>query len=233
MSAKSEPEKTPKPADLEAIEARASAATPGPWTSPWIGDSTCRDAILGGGGEVVGVTWRDGWHLAVTQADAEFIAAARTDVPALVAELRQLRAELAGQHRPGAYPAPILVPLRTTTGLNAREHPMARAKRVKSERDAVSRALRKALGAPRHRCSGVVTLPCVVVLTRVGPRADLADSDGTSGGLKAVRDAVAAYLGVDDGSDWLRWEYAQERGEWGVRVEFRAAQPFDAPPPGV
>lgn len=56
--------------DLDAIEIRASLATPGRWR-PW-------DR---------GVSRRE---------DAEFITAARTDVPALAAEVRRLRARVAG-----------------------------------------------------------------------------------------------------------------------------------------
>ncbi|KUN03176.1 hypothetical protein AQI95_24790 [Streptomyces yokosukanensis] len=78
--------------NLDAIETRATTATPGPWctvgaevfqgteytpdVSPWIGE-TCRAS--GGMGK----------------ADAEFIAHAREDVPRLVTEVRRLRAELA------------------------------------------------------------------------------------------------------------------------------------------
>ncbi|MGN7133404.1 hypothetical protein ACTHQY_09035 [Rhodococcoides corynebacterioides] len=66
--------------DLDAIEARADAATVGPWT------------LIGGGEYVTGagllVAPDDG---GVSSDDAEFIAHARTDVPVLVAEVRRLR----------------------------------------------------------------------------------------------------------------------------------------------
>lgn len=52
--------------ELKAIEARANAATPGPWMK--------------------GVTYDHGRN-------AEFIAASRTDVPALAAEVRRLKEE--------------------------------------------------------------------------------------------------------------------------------------------
>ncbi|MEU7771250.1 hypothetical protein AB0C44_07980 [Micromonospora taraxaci] len=67
--------------DLDAIEARATAATAGPWT-------TGEDGLVWPpqmGDPVSGSVWLP---------DAEFIAAARTDVPSLVAEVRRLRAEL-------------------------------------------------------------------------------------------------------------------------------------------
>lgn len=82
--------------DLDAIEARANAATPGPWNA-W---------DRGVGFHIALGDERDDWGRPEDllpeglrtdigrRADAEFIAAARTDVPALVAEVRRLRAEL-------------------------------------------------------------------------------------------------------------------------------------------
>ena len=95
--------------DIDAIEARANAATPGPWRSTWgddgtappkhpdFGEETTIEAVglEGIDGKVVGLLWYDGLHTACREDDAAFIAAARTDVPALVAEVRRLRAELA------------------------------------------------------------------------------------------------------------------------------------------
>jgi hypothetical protein len=53
--------------DLDAIEARANAATPGPW--------------------------KEGSNDVYSVRNAAFIAAARTDVPALIARVRELEAE--------------------------------------------------------------------------------------------------------------------------------------------
>jgi hypothetical protein len=66
--------------DLQAIEARANAATPGPWQLTGGRDEVYD--IIGDGRDVV---------QQVLSPDAEFIASARTDVPALVAEVRRLR----------------------------------------------------------------------------------------------------------------------------------------------
>jgi hypothetical protein len=93
--------------ELSAIEWRVAAATPG----PWVGWMESRHGIGGtsfiqlrvdaeeddeiyltratSGREVVGV---DAW----TDADIEFIAGARQDVPRLVNEFRRLRAVLDG-----------------------------------------------------------------------------------------------------------------------------------------
>lgn len=68
--------------DLPAIRARAEAATPGPWVSDgsvW-GDISCRTGTL--------------FHDIEDPADAEFVAMARTDIPALLAEVERLTRNL-------------------------------------------------------------------------------------------------------------------------------------------
>lgn len=91
--------------ELAAIEARANAATPGPWNwdvyqndnfdgkNPlelWaphaLSMSATQDASIS-----IGVTTQQ----EVDDADVEFIAHARQDVPALIAEVRRLRMEVA------------------------------------------------------------------------------------------------------------------------------------------
>jgi hypothetical protein len=80
-----------EPIDLDAAQALADAATPGPWTSwrkiPGVVriETTTGDALI----------YRDSLDeedgQLITEADAEFIAAARTVVPALIAEVQELR----------------------------------------------------------------------------------------------------------------------------------------------
>ena len=67
--------------ELQAIKVRCDAATPGPWEvseggGVWV-DATCWEGVSGGRAD-----------------DAAFIAAARTDIPALVVEVEQLRAKV-------------------------------------------------------------------------------------------------------------------------------------------
>ena len=107
----------------------------------------------------------------------------------------------------------IFVPIQTSRGLNAREHHMARARRVKRERQAVAWAL---------SVESRPALPCEVVLTRIAPSNGLDPGDNLNGALKAVRDQIAEWLGVDDKDESrVRYRYAQERGAWGVRIEFK------------
>jgi len=89
--------------DLEAIEARANAATDGPWH--WE-DERHFDLLKPKGSngtrwgtEVIEVTHDGGcacrqsceMEVLIAPSDAEFIANARTDVPDLIAEVRRLR----------------------------------------------------------------------------------------------------------------------------------------------
>lgn len=79
-------------ANLEAIEARYEAATPGPWFDDFWKENPALYHIIWIGSKAIGEIGR---HQRTDQtrvaADAAFIVNARTDVPALVAEVRRLR----------------------------------------------------------------------------------------------------------------------------------------------
>lgn len=105
----------------------------------------------------------------------------------------------------------IVIPLRTSSGLNAREHFGARARRVRAERKAVAWMLKSATKP---------AIPCGVLLTRIAPSSGL-DDDNLTGALKGVRDEIANWLGVDDRDrQTVRYRYTQRRGPWGVAIEF-------------
>lgn len=93
--------------DLEPIKARAAKATDGPWIH-WPADSDNDHRVCQANGEkdkcicclaLMGYTDEEGeWTIETLeswQADGDFIAAARTDIPVLVAEVERLRAEIA------------------------------------------------------------------------------------------------------------------------------------------
>jgi hypothetical protein len=80
--------------DLAAIEARANAATPGPWRFPY-GRRECR--VIDDGGRYIAETGLPGLNGA--DDDAEFIAHARTDVDALVAAVRERDTQIEGYQR--------------------------------------------------------------------------------------------------------------------------------------
>jgi len=80
---------------------------------------------------------------------------------------------------------------------------------------------------------GVPTLPLIITITRIGPRA--LDSDNVPPSAKALRDGIADALGFvglvrvnargqgNDGDPRIDWRYSQSRGPYGVRVEIQAA----------
>lgn len=110
-------------------------------------------------------------------------------------------------------PLSFVVPVKTASTSNLREHWAVKAKRT----DAQKRAA-------RAKCPPWTSGPLLVVtLTRVAPRA--LDDDNLRGALKSVRDGVATWLKVDDASPLVRWEYAQEKGgEPAVRVDVCSAE---------
>lgn len=92
---------------------------------------------------------------------------------------------------------------------------MARARRVKAERE----ALAWRLGPKRAD----LQLPVVVTLTRCAPSSGL-DSDNLLSSLKGCRDQVAKWLGVDDRDPRVEWRYEQGRTlDYRVKVEVHAA----------
>lgn len=77
-----------KPEDLDAIEARANSVIEGPWEAT----ENCGHGVRDLNGMYV-VAPADDYDV-LTREEAVFIANARADVPALVAEVRRLRAVL-------------------------------------------------------------------------------------------------------------------------------------------
>ena len=102
---------------------------------------------------------------------------------------------------------------------NLRLHWAAKAKVFKSQRHATGFALR---GTARHwltHWKGMrdnERLCLHVTLTRVAPRE--LDDDNLASAFKAIRDEVAAFVGLDDGSKRFTWAYRQERGLYAVRI---------------
>ncbi len=66
-------------------------------------------------------------------------------------------------------------------------------------------------------------LPLSITWTRTG-RQQL-DGDNLQRAFKALRDRLAGWLQVDDGSDLVTWNYDQRRGEPGVELELRSRTP--------
>jgi hypothetical protein len=113
----------------------------------------------------------------------------------------------------------ILVPnLRTYNVTNVRMHWRARNAKTQEARDAVTEALYEqdwTIPAPSE------ARPWDVHLVRLAPRE--LDDDGVVSALKGVRDAVAAFVGVDDKHRRLvRYTYDQRpQPEYGVEITVR------------
>lgn len=105
-------------------------------------------------------------------------------------------------------PFEVTIPLRAQGTQNARLHHHAKARMVKKERGAAMLATAK--------LPALVFPALAVTLTRVGPRE--LDFVNLCAALKAVQDGVASRLKVDDASRLVHWTFAQEPGEYAVRV---------------
>lgn len=91
--------------ELAAIKARCEAATPGPWRGDcFLYDSEGNDLLFGNGAGI-GVFCED--------ADAQFAAHAREDMPRLVAEVERLQAVLAVREERTAGMPPVKVSVET------------------------------------------------------------------------------------------------------------------------
>lgn len=100
----------------------------------------------------------------------------------------------------------VSIPIRTKSTLNQREGWRARFGRNKRERRVVGLVLAARFTQEQMAATRIV------LLKRVAPRR--LDDDNLRGALKAVRDEVAKFLGVDDGAKGgIEWCYDQGKGE--------------------
>ena len=106
--------------------------------------------------------------------------------------------------------------LRVVSAANLREHWRARAARVRKERHNFALGVLAAGVGDQLREMAKLNRRLEVTFTRRSPRR--LDDDNLASGLKAARDALAALLGVDDGSDRLCWHYDQQKGPAGLLV---------------
>jgi len=122
-------------------------------------------------------------------------------------------------------PFTVTIPLATCsegnrTGLT-RGAAIAKSRRIKQQRRIVTEYL------TYDACSVPRDVPLTVTLTRISPRA-LDPGDNLPSALKACRDAVAAFLGIDDRHPHVQWNYAQRRGavrEQAIAITFARRTP--------
>lgn len=114
----------------------------------------------------------------------------------------------ASAHRDGPRVTVVAKGLRLDATPNARAHWSATAAKRAKERAVIGAALARVT-----RPAG----PWRVTITRVGPRP--MDDDNRTASAKGCRDAIAAWLGIDDGDDSATWEVRGERARgYAVRV---------------
>lgn len=139
-------------------------------------------------------TYRKGAMLFGSDEHDAFVVAAVEYLPRLVAAVRPTI--------PGELHTRVFLAGVTPPGLNAqrREHHKARARRVKREREHV------ALKLHGHNPPA---LSVVVTMTRCSAR--LLDDDGAVGSMKAIRDEIAMWFGVDDAHPGITWRVEQRK----------------------
>ena len=114
--------------------------------------------------------------------------------------------------------APLLrveVPIRTVSEANQREHWTDRNRRKKSQQEATLLALHDfQASSPLGTLTKIAAVGEAAVgegvdvhLTRYASRA--LDSDNLVGSMKHVRDAIAYWLGIDDGDPQVRYQVGQ------------------------
>ena len=101
------------------------------------------------------------------------------------------------------------IPMRVYSEANRREHWRYKARRAKRQKAVVSWYLLSLREQPH--------VPATVLCVKLGP--SRLDDDNLAGAFKHVRDSVATWLGVDDGSELVTWHYAQEHAkEHSIRI---------------
>jgi len=128
------------------------------------------------------------------------------DIDAMVAE--------AVPPRPNPQLA-FTMPVRVDSETNGREHWAKKYGRKQNQKMELIAAWTKAA-----KGMSIFLVPCVVRLIRVGPKA--LDSDNLGEAFKAIRDQIADEIGMDDGDERIKWEYAQVpvgKRVYQVRVE--------------
>jgi hypothetical protein len=111
---------------------------------------------------------------------------------------------------------------------NQRDHHQVKGKRAARQRDALTAALRCLSVNPEE-------MPKRLRVTFTRLASGTLDDDNLAGAFKACRDAVAAWLGVDDGPRGpITWAYAQEphkrhRNAPGILVTFEEPAPRRTP----
>ena len=102
----------------------------------------------------------------------------------------------------------VTLPIKIISEANTRCHWREKSARFKQHRQ-TARLMMAVEAGPAPGAPGII-----ITLTRIAPRE--LDDDNLASGFKGVRDGVADWLGIDDGSKRLKWLYEQRKGPAGV-----------------
>src|SRR5262245_17659834 len=110
----------------------------------------------------------------------------------------------------------LVLPIRTVSEANQREHWATKFRRKKTQQQIVHLHFRQ---WKRNQITYLLIPPFTIRLTRIGARK--LDPDNLAGSFKHVQDAVARELKIDDGDSRVTWLYEQEPGKriYQVRIE--------------
>ncbi len=99
----------------------------------------------------------------------------------------------------------IKLPIPTVSLLNSREHWSKKARRASDQRYTTRLYLKN--NHPEFPFTINESSKIIVKITRIGKRK--LDSDNLAGSQKHIRDGIADYIGIDDGSSQFDWQYDQ------------------------
>lgn len=109
----------------------------------------------------------------------------------------------------------VVLPIRTLSEMNNRDHYMVRAKRFKAQKTFIKFSI-------GHKLKNI-ELPCVIELTRIGKRN--LDEDNLASSFKAIVDQICDCIlpglapGQSDSNEKIKIVYKQEKGkEYAIRV---------------
>lgn len=110
-------------------------------------------------------------------------------------------------------------PIRTESEMNASDEPTYATTARKRSQHAIVEAVLS--DAAARTAKPWLWLPLRITMVRVGPKR--MDCDNATSATKFVRDAIASWLGVNDGDDAIVWVYRREIAPaFGVRAEIRS-----------
>lgn len=106
----------------------------------------------------------------------------------------------------------MIMPIKTISEANVKEHWGAKSRRAKSQRRIAKLHVHNYIQAlPRGYLDMLKRNGMIITLIRINRTAHVLDDDNLARSLKAVRDGVAEAIGLDDGNKAYTWKYEQRK----------------------